>query len=307
MAKKILIAVDSSQASLRALAYVAMMEAAVIMDLSVVLMHVVRTVPPTVRQDMELRPQSFRRLQEIEALNLAQGRKVLERARQRLLDLGVDQERIATVLRTRRMGLAKDILFEGEHGLYDALVLGRRGLGKVEEAFMGSLTNKVVQHADRLPVWVVGGAVNSCRILCAVDNSEGSLKAVDHLAYMLSGNQECQVTLFHASSGRTGGPSREMGSEEAAGDLQEDLNAMARFFERARADLIDAGLRPEQIRLVTREKAGSAWRAIMDEVRREGYGSVVLGRRGAGGSFWLGHVSDKIMARLADAAVWIVG
>jgi nucleotide-binding universal stress UspA family protein len=307
--KKILIAVDGSPASMLALGYVAMMEAAVIVDLSVTLLHLAHTIPEALRKEMELHPGSFQRLRELEAGHREQGQKVLERARRRLLDLGVDQGRIQLKLRTRQMGLARNILFEGEHGLYDAVVLGRRGLSKMEEMFIGSITNKVVQHADRLPVWVVGGAVNSCRILCAVDSSPGSLKAVDHLAFMLSGNRECKVTLFHAGPGPWSEVAGAAGEErdQASGSTPEDLRSLAGFFEQARDDLLAAGLGEGQISLVTREKAGSPWRAILEEVRRGGYGTVVLGRRGAGRSFWLGHVSDKILARCAEAAVWIVG
>lgn len=308
MEKKILIAVDDSPASMLALDYVAMMEAAVIVDLSVTLLHLAHTIPQALRQEMELRPESFQRLQEMEARHREQGQRILDRARQRLLDLGVEDARIQMKLRTRQMGLAKDILFEGEHGLYDAVVLGRRGLTKVEEMFMGSVTNKVVQHAERLPVWVVGGAVNSCRILCAVDSSAGSRKAVDHLAYMLSGNRECRITLFHAGPGpwsEAAGAAPE--AEEAAEAAQEDLGRLASFFEQARADLKAAGLADGQVSLVTRDRAGSVWRAILEEVRQGGYGTVVLGRRGEGRSFWLGHVSDKIVARCAEAAVWIIG
>jgi nucleotide-binding universal stress UspA family protein len=308
MEKKILIAVDGSSASMQALGYVAMMEAAVIVDLSVTLLHLAQTIPEALRQEMELRPDSFLRLQELQARHREQGQRILERARQRLLDLGVEDGRIELKLRTRQMGLARDILFEGEHGLYDAVVLGRRGLTKVEEMFMGSVTNKVVQHAERLPVWVVGGAVNSCRILIAVDSSPGSLKAVDHLAYMLSGNRECKVTLFHAGPGPwSEAAGAGAGDEAPPSSTPDDLKRLAGFFERARADLKDAGLADGQISLVTREKAGSVWRAILEEVRRGGYGTVVLGRRGEGRSFWLGHISDKIVARCAEAAVWIVG
>ncbi|CAO0824774.1 hypothetical protein DFAR_910017 [Desulfarculales bacterium] len=46
-------------------------------------------------------------------------------------------------------------------------------MSQVEEVFLGSVTNKVASHADRVPVWVVGGLVRSYRVLCAVDASEG--------------------------------------------------------------------------------------------------------------------------------------
>jgi nucleotide-binding universal stress UspA family protein len=309
MEKKVLIAVDGSQASMAALEYVAMMEAAVIPELSVALLHLIPPIPPAMRQDLERSPSSFRLLQDTERKHRARGQEVLERAMQRLLDLGMEREKIVSKFRPRGLGLAKDILFEGEKGLYDAVVLGRRGLSKVQEMFLGSVTNKVVQHADRLPVWVVGGTVDSCKILCAVDASEGSLKAVDHLAFMLAGNLECRITLFHAGlGGKPPGEWKDNEEEEASPDLvRRDLSLMEDFYAESRRVLAEAGLKPGQVSLVTREGRGSVWRVILEEAREGCYGTVVLGRRGEGRSYWLGHVCDKIVSRLAEAAVWVVG
>lgn len=311
MQKKVLVAVDGSQSSMLALEYVAMLEAAVIPDLFVDLLHLIPPISQAFRQDLERSPGSYRSLQEMERKHSQQGQKVMERSRERLLDLGLDPAKLGGKFRPRSLGLAKDILFEGERGLYDAVVLGRRGLSKVQEVFLGSVTTKVIQHAERLPVWVVGGAVGSCKILCAVDPSEGSLKAVDHLAFMLSGNLECQVTFFHAGPG--GGPPEEWGQDEDQETeippelVRRDLSLMDDFYLEARKVLLEAGLKPSQFSMVNREGKGSPWRVILEEARRGGYGSVVLGRRGEGRSFWMGHTCDKIVSRLSEAAVWVVG
>lgn len=165
MDKKVLVAVDGSRASLMALDYVATMEAAVIPDLWVTLFHVEEAIPHALRGEMEKTPESFRRLKAMEERIAQRTAKVLDSARQRLLDAGLDPAKVEYSRQGRAMGLAKDIVFRGEHGNYDAVVLGRRGLSRVEKMFLGSVTNKVVQHADRVPVWVVGGLVKSCRVL----------------------------------------------------------------------------------------------------------------------------------------------
>ncbi len=310
MDKKVLVAVDGSRASLIALDYVAVMEAAVIPDLWVTLFHVEESIPQGLRSEMGKTPESFRRLQAMEERIAQRTALVLERARQRLLDAGLDRAKLECAHQGRAMGLAKDIVFRGEHGNFDAVVLGRRGLSRMEEMFLGSVTNKVVQHADRVPVWVVGGLVKSCRVLCAVDASEGSIRAVDHLGFMLSGNKDCRVTLFHASPnlsalkaldmepGQTGLLSQDI--------MQDDLARMAGFYEEARRLLAQSGLEPDQVEMVSRESPGVA-KAIMDELRQGQYGTVVLGRRGEGKAFWLGHVSDRILRNCQEAAVWVVG
>jgi nucleotide-binding universal stress UspA family protein len=310
MDKKVLVAVDGSRASLMALDYVAVMEAAVVPDLWVTLFHVEEAVPHALRREMEKRPESFHRLKAMEDRIAQRTAKILESSRQRLLDAGLDPAKVECAHQARGMGLARDIVFRGEHGNYDAVVLGRRGLSKVEEMFLGSVTNKVVQHASRVPVWVVGGLVKSCRILCAVDASEGSIRAVDHLGFMLSGNKDCRVTLFHAGPnlsalkaldmepGHTGLLSQDI--------MRDDLARMAAFYEEARRLLAQSGLEPDQIEMISRESSGVA-KAIMEQLRQGQYGTVVLGRRGEGQAFWLGHVSDRILKYCQEAAVWVVG
>jgi nucleotide-binding universal stress UspA family protein len=48
------------------------------------------------------------------------------------------------------------IVDEAKQGGYDTVVVGRRGLSKVQEFFMGRVSNKVIQLARDKTVWVVG-------------------------------------------------------------------------------------------------------------------------------------------------------
>lgn len=311
MEKKILVAVDGSRAALAALDYVAIMGAAIIPDLRVTLFHVEEAVPGSLRREMLGSPDSERRLQEMEERLHQRTAKVLAGAKARLLEFGLEESMVTTDARPRGGGLAKDIVQAAEQGGFDAVVLGRRGLARVQEMFLGSVTNKVVQHAGHLPVWVVGGTVRSCRILCAVDASEGSFRAVDHLGFMLSGNHDCRVTLFHVrpdlqAMKALGLDSRHAGplSQEI---MQDDLQRMALFFDEARRMLAQAGLEPDQVDMISRESGLGVARTILDEIARGGYGTVVMGRRGEGKAFWLGHVSDRVLQFCKENAVWVVG
>jgi nucleotide-binding universal stress UspA family protein len=51
--------------------------------------------------------------------------------------------------------IARDILRVQEEGGYGSLVVGRRGVSKAEEFLFGSVTNKVVHLAKECTVWVV--------------------------------------------------------------------------------------------------------------------------------------------------------
>lgn len=224
---------------------------------------------------------------------------------------GVDPAKVEVRLQPRVAGLARDVLFEAERGLYDAVVLGRRGSNILQDVLLGSVTNKVVQHADRVPVWVVGDRITSHRVLCAVDGSSSSLRTVDHMAFMLGDNPRCEVTLFHVGANLTNLRRPEL-DPDADPNLEAELAAldrrhMSEFTERALEILAEGGVRPSQVRTEINPGAGSVSRAILVEARRGDYGTVVLGRRGQGQSFFLGHVCDRVVRKGAELAVWVVG
>lgn len=311
MQKKILIAVDGSPSTERAVEYVGLMEGDRITELGVTLLHVMPGVPDFLRREAQADPQAYRRLRDMEDRNHQEAHRVLLKARERLMRHGLDPERVEVKARPRLADAAHDILFAAEQGLYDAVVLGRRGLTKTQELFAGSVTQQVVQHAHRTPVWVVGGRVSSLKVLCAVDGSEGSLKAVDHMAFMLGGNPQCKVTIFHVgASFKTFCPVDF--SPETLADLQEDVRrsderCMKDFLVRARRVLSEGGLEQDQVDYLTQASAMSVSGAVLEAARAGDYGTVVLGRSGQERARFLGHVSDKVMAASEDLAVWIAG
>ena len=312
MEKKILVAVDGSASALKAVDYVGLMQGAMIRELKVTLLYVMDQVPPFLRRESQGDPESFQRVRELESRNRRQAAGVLDKCTEHLVRHGLAPEAVEKKALPRGSDAARDILFEAEQGLYDALVLGRRGLSKTQELFLGSVTNKVVQHAERLPVWVVGGQVTSLKVLCPVDGSEGSLRAVDHMAFMLGENPECKVTLLHVGATLGNYCSLEFVETELAEGIENDLmhseaKCMDDFYARALKVLEQAGLKPEQVETKTRQGALSVSGAILEEVKQGDYGTVVLGRRGENRSYFLGHVSDKVIARAKDVAVWIVG
>jgi nucleotide-binding universal stress UspA family protein len=76
-------------------------------------------------------------------------------ARRRLEEAGVDPKRIREKIQKGSASRAEAIVDEAEHGGYDTIVVGRRGLSKVQEFFMGRVSNKVIQLARDRTVWVV--------------------------------------------------------------------------------------------------------------------------------------------------------
>jgi nucleotide-binding universal stress UspA family protein len=146
--KKILLAVDGSENSLRAVDYVGPIVAGTKAEFT--LFHVVRRfsfLDDYTLQDHEIEgfwqeikkdiPRMFRYY-----------KANLERA-------GVDGARISTRANLDSASRAMDILQEANEGGYSTIVMGRRGLSKVREFLLGRVTNKVLQRAEKFALWIV--------------------------------------------------------------------------------------------------------------------------------------------------------
>jgi nucleotide-binding universal stress UspA family protein len=220
------------------------------------------------------------------------GRKALETAKTALIKMGFNGEQVGIKFQVRRFSKVEDIIQEGGQGLYDAVVLGRRGLSLLEAAFDESVTKELMSEKVGFPIWF-------CRIpdmerknvLVCVDGSEASYRMADHVGYILGNGKGQEVTLLMVK--RPGGTSKES---------PEDI------LSKSRERLLGNGF-PEDM---TRTKIIEA-RNIADTILREAekgtYAAVALGRTGAGQGLlkkiFMGSVSDTLFRELRGAAMWV--
>jgi len=78
-----------------------------------------------------------------------------DKARAALISGGVDPARIHQKIVRGATHSAQAIIDEAEKGKYDTILVGRRGLSKVEEFIMGRVSNRVIHMAKDKTVWVV--------------------------------------------------------------------------------------------------------------------------------------------------------
>jgi nucleotide-binding universal stress UspA family protein len=176
--------------------------------------------------------------------------------------------------------------------------------------FMGSVSAHLIENSPVIPVWLVDGAVRSTRVMAAVDGSESALRAVDHMAFMLSGNPEVRFCFFHVT------PRLKEYCEihfdvQQGGGLEKiiargDRRCMDDFFPAALAKLRAAGFREEQVETRTATALVSVGETILEAAREGGFGAIVMGRRGMNKSFFGGKASYTVSHKLADAALWLV-
>jgi nucleotide-binding universal stress UspA family protein len=156
---KFLVAVDGSEGAMLAVDYLANMVGN-IHHFEITLFHVVRGFDffrPMAGKPRGAAPDKVLKEKFDKELELA-GREiepVFEEATKRLLKAGVApasvREKVVKGPSTRS-GAISD---EAERGGYDTIVVGRRGLSKVQEFFMGRVSSKVIQLSSDKTVWVV--------------------------------------------------------------------------------------------------------------------------------------------------------
>ncbi len=78
-----------------------------------------------------------------------------EKAKKRLVEGGIAPEDISEKIITGVYSRAGAIVKEAEIGEFSTIAVGRRGLSKVQEFYMGRVSNKVLHVGRRHTVWVI--------------------------------------------------------------------------------------------------------------------------------------------------------
>lgn len=156
------------------------------------------------------------------------------------------------------------------------------------------------------------------KILIAMDASESAMKAAAYAAEHIQPG--AKVTLFHVfykvlqgpGSKAEGLPHHDVSFEGSTAEfkkwLQNQRASAEQALEKARRLMVDAGIAPENIEVRIEDSKEGVARDILNELESGGYGTVVVGRRGASGvkQFITGSVSGKIINHARNCAVWVV-
>ena len=146
--KNILIAVDDSENSRRAVRYVGYLLGNM-EGIHITLLHVIPEPEEDYFPEDEQKKQWLTKYRE--KLD-----SILEEYSQMLVADGFKKNAIEKRLTLRYCpSMAECILAERDERLYGTIVVGRQGLSRKEEFLFGSISSKIVNHARRCTVWVV--------------------------------------------------------------------------------------------------------------------------------------------------------
>lgn len=235
-------------------------------------------------------------------------------AKKKFLACGFSEEQIETSVRFSQQSVVGDIIQEARRGLYDAIVIGKKDLSRLERMVVGSVSAEILKKNNGLPVWVVNGDIKTRKILVPVDCSLHTLNGVDHLAFIIKDNPRVEVTLFHSCSlfaSEQITPKEHFYEKWGKDWCDKYLKGEADghfHFSAPEQILKEAGVPPERVRRLENKSGVEPGQMIVHHVKKDGFGTIVMGRRHKDVSKGIFQgVSDRVLANVSDVAIWIVG
>jgi len=309
ISRKILVAVDGSHYSFNQLSYLAMMFAGVD-DVHFHLYRVVSGGSQPVGSEwlddetrQNLLPAAVQKSCRLASKQLKEEAGILIRK-------GFSPEQIELTVQPSRVGIAADIVQEARKGTYDAIIMGRRGLGRIQELVLGSVTTSVLARCFDVPLWLLDGEVDIRRVLVPLDGSVHCLRAVDHLGFVLKGVPGVEITLFHSAAFFSRRPDKGLErfcEEWGKSWCDEYLAGPEAVFRGPEQILRESGFDMDNVIRADEGRGLDPARDIYLQIRYRKFGTVVMGRRLAEESKgFMGSVSGRVLRAANNVVVWLV-
>ncbi len=238
--------------------------------------------------------------------------RYLKEAKKKLVRNGFSEEQVSYQAEISRANISTAIHHVANHGKYDALLIGRRGMGKVGEMFFGSVSSWLLDKCHEVPLWIIDGEATSIRFLLAVHSLPESLMAADHLAFIMQADSKSEIYLYHSIQlfGGKGCPCKEEEFHQQWGKTwcAEHLDLENYLFHAHAQILMEGGVARKRIIQLPMQRDIHASRDLLRQAKKHRCGTIVLGRRGRDvGKGMFGGVSDRTLQYAQDLAIWLVG
>jgi len=175
---------------------------------------------------------------------------------------------------------------------------------------MGSVTANLVEHSKVIPIWIVDGRIDSTKLLLAADGSYASLRALDHLAFILSGSTNHRISILHIRPRFRDFCKIDLEPDTVeraqSAFLDEDQRCMDDFYPRALKILEKNGISKERLEFKSVDGNLSIPRMIIAYAHANDFGTIVMGRSGRSRGMFTGSVSYGLLQKAAHCALWVV-
>jgi len=236
--------------------------------------------------NLEANPEAIIHIEEDKQVH---GVPAMEKAKEWLHSMGFSKDQVFVKFSHGKLGTVKEIVKESEEGLYDAAVLGRRGLSWFEEMVSDSVSHRILWEELSFPIWICRNPQKDRKnVLVCVDGSEESMRVADHAGFMLKNEPAHAITLLHVCS------------DDRCIDAEE-------IFGRALAEIKANDIGDDRITIKVLTSSNPA-RTILHEADSNNFAAVAIGRTSHKPST-LHHIfattSLKILRGIEGAALWL--
>ena len=291
---KILLAVDGSEYAFEAVRYVSRLPPFKTME--VVLFNVLNVIPEAY-WDIGRHTPHLSKIREVRAWQKEEENKIqeyMDKSKKMLWRAGFPKDVVKVKIQERKKGVARDIIREAKRG-YSCVIVGRKGMSRLRNVALGTVTAKLLEKITFIPLFVVGRCKLPVKILLALSGSESSMRRVDYVGRLLF-DCDCDVHLIHVIRS---------GVEALSKRIKSTMDSQ---FSMAKSHLMKCGFDAHQIssKIITgvRSRAG----AIAKEAKDGGYCMIVVVRRqeSRANGFFIGGVSNKVVQLGREKVVLVV-
>lgn len=232
------------------------------------------------------------RLNEEAALAITtSSKRAMASARHIFLQGGFSAAQVDDKIVSRNFSRIQDIIKEGESGLYDAVVFGRRGMLKLEDLMDKSASEEMLQERFAFPLWLCRDVEYDRKgVLLCVDGSEPARRMADHVGFILQGETQHPVTILRVLRNSDDPQNKEALFTEAIGALE------------------DNGF-PSRLIRTKLDRSDNVAQALLHEAGQGRYAAVAVGRsdrhKGVLSQLFRGSVTMAMFRRLTGAALWV--
>ncbi|WP_028575087.1 universal stress protein [Desulfonatronovibrio hydrogenovorans] len=230
--------------------------------------------------------------QALRAESMEKGKSFLSQVNQKLVDFGYPEKNIRTDVKLSAISTVKDIISHGRKGLYDSLVMGRRGLTLLENLIQDSVSSKILDEQCDLPIWICREPERQRKdLLLCVDGSDHSLHTADHVGFVLNSDPKNRITVLHVRS---------------SNDQSDPEQILTKAVEQ-----ITENKFPEQRISTLVLDSNNVGQTILRHAKENNFAAIAMGRkcrtkpRTGLSRFFVGSVSGAVLRDIQGMSLWI--
>ncbi len=307
---KILVAVDGSEQSLRAIRYAANVFPP--HRTHIVLFHV-RVQLTKLFSDLDAYPHYQQRVTGLKRWATEQKADVvatMDSAVVYFRQKGFPDTAITVKTPAKKLGIVEDIIKES-YDEYHAIVVGRTGWSRFKDWLIKSTAMKLVARIKHLPVVVVGGQPDTKHVLVAFDGTHGAMKGVACIGSLV-GASDHHLQIYSMI-----GLDEKFWKDDAQSFLVEKSEQCAEIVKHelgpslkdAFTRLLAEGMTPDRISIKIEIIGQDRASRIVQVAMNNHFGGIVVGRRGLISfidAYFIGRVSDLVLKQADQLAVWVI-